>query len=898
MQNEYDGRGRDLALNRAFLDDPRAACTAFAPAGELEWVRAAGLTDYLKNPCAPAADEVMTGVLNSLSLPGSLFCFALRGTKDGVGVWYGTQSDNAGTLRSTLRSSLPGIDLGGAGGAVPFAGLPCGGVVTGYPALPRQEAGNQRPTVTDNLCRALQGEDFLLLTAGRRLSASAALQSATCLLRESGDCKKHIHYSANNVMNRISYEETDYGSQDYLNSLEKLTKLVQSGIRCGLWSTTVYYAAPDEEQAERVRAILTAGLTDLEGQRSEPVRAWPFSLMQQRPLPLMPLALPADPIPAGLPYPLCGPAGRLFDLAWQTLLDSRTMTALCSMPCFEVPGFYIDSYVEFDTALRARPKTPVYLGAICRTGRAAQAGTENAYCTEKEDFTRHGLIVGVTGGGKSNTSKSLLSQLWLMQGIPFLVIESAKREYWELLNVDEYSVVPPRADGSRLPLPRSYAGLRVYTLGENGEDSIPYRLNPFECMEGTSLQTHIDYLLATFKASFELFPPMPYVLERAVYEVYEDRGWNILTNANDWGLTRWPTLTDLYYKVDEVVESMHYNDEVKSNVRAALQARINSLRIGGKKRMLDVPRSVPIRTLLDAPAVLELEALGDDETKAFVTGLLMTQLYEYRKVQQLREPHHGLRHVLMIEEAHRLLKNVPETDAVRARSVEFFCNMLAEIRTAGQGILIADQSPTKLAPDTLKNTNLKICHRIVMGEDRRTMGQAMNMTDARTDYLSELPRGCAAVYAEGDNRPKLVKMPLVRDKSHLTRREAIAAVRANLAGQPAGDAGAAPENVHFGCAWCEETECTLRHKIEEYYKTGGGDEIVRAWLKEGFRARGLAVPCIAIARRAGAPALTRAEKICMGGLILRQLKLTDVQRHTAMTEFVRHLCMEEKENDG
>ena len=75
----------------------------------------------------------------------------------------------------------------------------------------------------------------------------------------------------------------------------------------------------------------------------------------------------------------------------------------------------------------------------------------------------------------------------------------------------------------------------------------------------------------------------------------------------------------------------------------------------------------------------------------------------------------------MIEEAHRLLKNVSVTgegDSTRAKSVEFFCNLLAEIRTFGQGIMIADQIPTKLAPDTLKNTNLKIVHRTVAKEDR------------------------------------------------------------------------------------------------------------------------------------------------------------------------------------
>ena len=59
--------------------------------------------------------------------------------------------------------------------------------------------------------------------------------------------------------------------------------------------------------------------------------------------------------------------------------------------------------------------------------------------------------------------------------------------------------------------------------------------------------------------------------------------------------------------------------------------------------------------------------------------------------------------------------------------------MLAEIRSFGQGIIIADQIPTKLAADTIKNTNLKIVHRTVMEDDRQCMGAAMHMTEKQTD---------------------------------------------------------------------------------------------------------------------------------------------------------------------
>ena len=117
-----------------------------------------------------------------------------------------------------------------------------------------------------------------------------------------------------------------------------------------------------------------------------------------------------------------------------------------------------------------------------------------------------------------------------------------------------------------------------------------------------------------------MYPPMPYVLESAVYEVYKDRGWDIVTNKNKFGFTLYPTLSDLYDKIGYIVSNMGYDKEVASNIRSALEARINSLMIGGKGAMLNTSRSVPIESLLSYPTVLELEDIGDDETKSFVIG--------------------------------------------------------------------------------------------------------------------------------------------------------------------------------------------------------------------------------------------------------------------------------------
>ena len=136
----------------------------------------------------------------------------------------------------------------------------------------------------------------------------------------------------------------------------------------------------------------------------------------------------------------------------------------------------------------------------------------------------------------------------------------------------------------------------------------------------------------------------------------------------------------------------------------------------------------------------------------------------------------------MLFRSHRLLKNVSSLGGSnpQVKAVEFFCNLLAEIRSYGQGILIADQIPTKLASDTLKNTNLKIVHRTVMEEDRFAVGKSMNMTSNQIDYLSTLKRGCAAVYSEGDSRPKLVQMRLMQNKYSLSRQEVVDEIKGKI----------------------------------------------------------------------------------------------------------------------
>ncbi len=88
-----------------------------------------------------------------------------------------------------------------------------------------------------------------------------------------------------------------------------------------------------------------------------------------------------------------------------------------------------------------------------------------------------------------------------------------------------------------------------------------------------------------------------------------------------------------------------------------------------------------------------------------------------------------------------------------------FAGLLAEIRAYGEGLIIAEQIPAKIIPDAVKNTAVKIVHRLPAADDRETVGATMNMTDAQSRYLVTLPPGQAAVFTDGMDYPVLAAIP-------------------------------------------------------------------------------------------------------------------------------------------
>ena len=360
---------------------------------------------------------------------------------------------------------------------------------------------------------------------------------------------------------------------------------------------------------------------------------------------------------------------------------------------------------------------------------------------DTQGLTKHGLVVGVPGSGKTTTMFNLLHQLWSPVGaqIPFIVLEPAKTEYRALKTMEAF-----RDD------------MLVFSLGD--ERISPFRLNPFEVPRGIPVESHIARLNACFVGAFNLFDPLPLLLDKAIRATYEAKGWFDSSIGGDSGVEA-PTLSDLCRQAEAVMQDSGYSEKLRTDFNASLIQRLDSLRRGSKGRMLDTKHSIPFELLMQRPVVLELDALNGDE-KALLMMFILTLVYEYAKAN--RRSGSLLSHVLVIEEAHNLIGRARGSSSEnranpQEHAIRLFIQMLAEMRALGQCILIADQLPTAIAPEAMKQTNLKILMRMTAMDDRTEMGNTMDLEDEHLKAVTRFKSGQAYVYMEEWDRVRQVQ---------------------------------------------------------------------------------------------------------------------------------------------
>lgn len=407
-----------------------------------------------------------------------------------------------------------------------------------------------------------------------------------------------------------------------------------------------------------------------------------------------------------------------------TLVSGRELPMHLGLPTRSVHGLPIIEHAEFgrnvpDEAMPDEDK--MNLGKIYHMGKLESA----ELILNRQAMASHTFITGSTGTGKSNAVYHLLDEITKNGQTTFLVVEPAKGEYKNVFgNCTD-----------------------VQVFGTNPRETPLLRMNPFAFPENIHILEHIDRLVEIFNACWPMYAAMPAVLKDAIERSYQKVGWNLRNSESEKGV--FPTFFDLLDILPGVIEESHYSKDTQSDYVGALCTRVKSLTNGIYGSVLCAEDALSDAEMFDQNVIVDLSRVGSMETKSLLMGILVMKLQEYRMCSSGMNSR--LRHVTVLEEAHNLLRKTSAEQSqeganLQGKSVEMLANAIAEMRTYGEGFIIADQAPGLLDMSVIRNTNTKIILRLPDEEDRKLVGKSAALKEAQIDELSKLPLGVAAVY--------------------------------------------------------------------------------------------------------------------------------------------------------
>lgn len=427
------------------------------------------------------------------------------------------------------------------------------------------------------------------------------------------------------------------------------------------------------------------------------------------------------------------------------LISGKEMAYQMALPKKSVAGIPVVGCAEFGreiVQLNESSGSEIELGSIYHMYKKEQTPVR----LNVRNLTAHTFITGSTGAGKSTTVYKMLDELIRSkasdtgEAVKFMVVEPAKGEYKNAL-----------AANTRLD---------VHVYGTNPKQTRLLRINPFRFPHEIHIYEHMDRLTEIFNVCWPMYAAMPAVLKAAIENAYRKAGWDLMTSENPYGEV-YPCFADVANEVNAYINSSEYSDDTKGDYKGSLVTRLTSL-TNGINGLIFAADDLSDEELFEQNTIVDLSRAGNPDTKALIMGILILKLQEYR-MAQAKGSDAVLRHVTVLEEAHNLLKRTSteqssESANLVGKSVEMLANAIAEMRTYGEGFIIADQAPGLLDASVIRNTNTKIIMRLPDEEDRKLVGKAANLNDDQIAELAKLSRGVAAVYQSEWIGPVLCKV--------------------------------------------------------------------------------------------------------------------------------------------
>lgn len=544
--------------------------------------------------------------------------------------------------------------------------------------------------------------------------------------------------------------------------LKKHAERFQMGKATGIWEVGCYVFTDSEDcaiLASQVKAVLS-------GKESiyEPIRIHDISEIVMDKTGIirgfkedLQIYANYNPINDFADEPFRHPFGKDFSRL-TSMLTTRELSCMINMPMNSVPGL---SVVEIWPDFSLTPQEQETSTFAIPLGKLIHDRQESpiSVSLNLNTLSRHALVAGVNGSGKTNTVLSILEG-FMKADKPIIVFEPAKTEYvdWAIeynRQVDKHNETVQIESECKKKIKIFIPGCNYYAKGDVELKDV-LRLNPFEViaskneLNGYRVVSHLDKLKSVLAGAFPMQDILPTVIERLLYKLYDETGW--LADDTPNKKRPFPTLASINKTfIKDLMEQLGYAEENTMNISAALRTRFNSMKQGWKNTLLnnDELTGTTWKELFESPCVINLSYVGDDSDKAFIMSLLMQFLYEYRIAESEAKGYsfndNECRHLAVIEESHRVMTKCDSPELPQYRSNQMFASILSEVRAYGQGVMVVDQVPSRLIEDAVKNTNVKVIHKIVSADDTKLLAESVGMNTEQQNVIPKLSIGQAVL---------------------------------------------------------------------------------------------------------------------------------------------------------
>lgn len=544
----------------------------------------------------------------------------------------------------------------------------------------------------------------------------------------------------------ITQTFTNFNIKHALELLENQMKRLEQSTALGMWDFAAYILSEDQNVANNVaHSYLALTLGEESYMSKSAINLWRGNVEEDKEK-----AKEISGYVRELRHPVFGLNPEILEqdvefneypsiVTATTSLSGKELAYSLNFPQKSIAGLPILECVEFG-------RNVVTYDSIKEEGEVIPLGNifhmnhmeKTRVNLSKKSLASHTFVTGSTGSGKSNTVYQILENA-RKKDIKFLVVEPAKGEYKNVFGNDK----------------------DVSVYGTNQLITPLLRINPFGFPKKVHVLEHLDRLVEIFNVCWPMYAAMPAVLKNAIEKSYIDCGWNLLHSTNKYGEDLYPTFADVARNIKDIINTSEYDNENKGAYKGSLLTRLQSL-TNGITGMIFTADEIADEELFDKNVIVDLSRVGSSETKALIMGMLVLKLQEYR-MTSAEEINSELKHITVLEEAHNLLRRTSteqsaESANILGKSVEMLANAIAEMRTYGEGFVIADQAPGLMDMSVIRNTNTKIIMRLPDESDRELVGKAANLNDDQITELAKLPCGVAAVYQNEWVQPVLCKV--------------------------------------------------------------------------------------------------------------------------------------------